>query len=303
MLHRTLLLPPRTTSPGRARRFVEGSLEGAERQEAATTAALLVSELVTNAVLHAGTGVEVELRVQQGRVRIGVSDGAGARERPHTRLQPGMTTVGRGIQLLEELAHGWGTESRAGGGKTVWFELRDDERPHPAGSKASSADVAAASGLARGGARVEVELVDVPVPAARRALDHHDELLRELALVSLNGGGAPHLSDRLLVLAERVRGQFAPLLRGLRQEVAVAAARGDRDCRLTVTVPAELRAATADFAALHAEAEGMARQGHLLTLVPDREAVCLRSWILGQLASQVAGAAPVPYTVAAGMAR
>lgn len=301
MLHRTLLLPPRTTSPGRARRFVEGSLEGAELQEAAATAALLVSELVTNAVLHAGTGVEVELCVQQGRVRIGVSDG-GARERPHTRSQPGMTTVGRGIQLLEELAHGWGTEPRTGGGKTVWFELCDDERPQPAGSVAS-ADGAAASGLTRDGARVDVELVDMPVPAARRALDHHDELLRELALVSLNGGGAPHLSDRLLVLAERVRDQFAPLLRPLRQELAAAAARGDRDCRLTVTLPAELRAATVDFAALHAETEGLARRGRLLTLVPDHEAVCWRSWLLGQLASQIGGAAPVPYRVATGTAR
>lgn len=303
MLHRTLLLPPRTTSPGRARRFVEGSLEGVELQEAATTAALLVSELVTNAVLHAGTGVEVEVRVQQRRVRIGVSDGAGVRERPHTRPQPGMTTVGRGTQLLEELAHGWGTESRTGGGKTVWFELCDDGRPQTAGSVESSTVGAAASGLARDGARVEVELVDMPVPAARRALDHHDELLRELALVSLNGGGAPRLSDRLLVLAERVRTQFAPLLRPLRQELVVAAARGDRDCRLTVTLPAELRAATVDFAALHAEAEGLARQGHLLTLVPDHEAACLRSWILGQLASQIGGAAPVAYQVATGMAR
>lgn len=86
------------------------------------TAALLVSELVTNAILHARTAVVVCVRHQGGRVRIEVHDSSGLTPRLHGFS--GTSATGRGLQLLEGLAKRWGVEPDAEGvGKTVWCEV------------------------------------------------------------------------------------------------------------------------------------------------------------------------------------
>lgn len=298
MLHRTLTLPPHTASPAKARRFVESALQTAKLDEPAMTAALLVSELVTNAVLHAGTRIEVEVRVHAGYVRVGVTDGTSAHARPQSTPRPDVAAVGRGTQLLDELADGWGTDSRASGGKTVWFELHGDDAD--AVPDAPRLHLASSGGVVahRAPRSVVVELLDVPVEPASRAVEHHEELLRELALVSLNTDRAPYLPQRLLELADRVRAQFLPLTRALRATLAGATERGEAVCDVRVELPVELREDTVDFAALHAEAEGLARQGWLLTLTPADDVVRLRCWLLGQLAAQLGGAAPVRYQVA-----
>src|SRR5680860_1187769 len=62
-------LPTDPSSPGRARTFVAEALRAADREGDADVAALLVSETVTNAVLHAGTDLEVRCRVAGEVVR------------------------------------------------------------------------------------------------------------------------------------------------------------------------------------------------------------------------------------------
>ena len=83
-------------------------------------AELLVSELVSNAILHAGTELEVVVRVMPDRVSVEVHDrGPGAATRRHYSATSG---TGRGLVLVDELAHEWGTVVTADG-KFVWFEL------------------------------------------------------------------------------------------------------------------------------------------------------------------------------------
>jgi anti-sigma regulatory factor (Ser/Thr protein kinase) len=83
----------------------------------------LTSELVTNAVLHAAASapVDYEIQLQVSRiasgVRVEVSDGNP--NMPHLR-PPG--NGGRGMHIVDAVAHTWGTFSN-GTGKTVWFEL------------------------------------------------------------------------------------------------------------------------------------------------------------------------------------
>ncbi len=84
---------------------------------------LLVSELVTNAVLHTRTDPDVTLRLNDGRLWIGVRDGSPVTPAPK-RYGPEAAT-GRGLQLVEQVAARWGVE-KASSGKVVWFELDED---------------------------------------------------------------------------------------------------------------------------------------------------------------------------------
>jgi anti-sigma regulatory factor (Ser/Thr protein kinase) len=89
----------------------------------ASDAELIVSELVTNAVLHGSGQVTIDLRLVPDGVRVAVADegpGAPARVRAGTRLQHG-----RGIALVEILADSWGVAELPTGGKEVWCVLRD----------------------------------------------------------------------------------------------------------------------------------------------------------------------------------
>jgi DNA-binding NarL/FixJ family response regulator len=106
-------------APGQARRFIREALDpGGE--EVVDTVELLVSELVTNAVVHAASEPRLEVEVSPSLVRVAVYDDdpdLPAHRDPDVE-RPG----GRGLHLLDQLASRWSAE-RAGTGKVVWFEL------------------------------------------------------------------------------------------------------------------------------------------------------------------------------------
>jgi anti-sigma regulatory factor (Ser/Thr protein kinase) len=103
-----------------ARRAVADVLSG-ERPDVVETARLLVTEVVTNVVIHARTACTVEVRLTPGVARILVSDGSTALPQP--RLHGAEASTGRGLRLLGTLASAWGISRRKGRGKTVWFEV------------------------------------------------------------------------------------------------------------------------------------------------------------------------------------
>lgn len=118
-----LELPASPASVREARHFVVGALEalGAGRQR--EVAALLTSELVTNAIVHAGGAVRVRIRNDTNVVRVAVRDSSVTPPTPRTSGDRAVT--GRGLGLVEKLASRWGTDvSSDGSGKEVWFELR-----------------------------------------------------------------------------------------------------------------------------------------------------------------------------------
>ena len=109
-----------------ARRFVAGVLESWGCDELQDSAALLVSELVTNAVVHAHSTVELAVHLRPTRVRVEVIDMA--REHVRRRDARDDEQSGRGMALIEALAVAWGIDTLLSG-KSVWFEI---ERPAPA---------------------------------------------------------------------------------------------------------------------------------------------------------------------------
>lgn len=112
-------------TPGLARRFVKRALERWAIQSELDVIELLVSELVTNSVVHAGSDVEVSVSVVSDRVRVAVFDSS---REPLTLREVGPESAsGRGLVMLDALASAWGTEFTPGG-KSIWFEVRRDFR-------------------------------------------------------------------------------------------------------------------------------------------------------------------------------
>ena len=117
----TVLLPPDPRSATTARRFTERQLAEWGLPGLVDTARLLVSELVINAVTHAGTESRLVLVSDGVGLRVEVSDHS-PRVPSLPDPSPGVPT-GRGLRIVAELAAEWGVEEGPDG-KTVWFELR-----------------------------------------------------------------------------------------------------------------------------------------------------------------------------------
>ncbi|MFC7929566.1 ATP-binding protein [Streptomyces cinereoruber] len=98
-----------------------GSEAGEERVE---DVLLLVSEVVTNACLHAGGPEEFVLRHEGGHLRVEVSDLSPEPPRPRAPRSPALPG-GHGLMVLDRLAGAWGYEVRGPGaaGKVVWLEV------------------------------------------------------------------------------------------------------------------------------------------------------------------------------------
>ncbi len=113
-------LPPEPRSATRARQLTREQLTPACPEEAVEVAALLVTELVSNAILHARTDIVLIVDVMPGRVVLRVRDGSDTA--PVARGYGPEAATGRGIALVEQLASEWGVD-RSDEGKEVWCRI------------------------------------------------------------------------------------------------------------------------------------------------------------------------------------
>lgn len=111
-------------SPARARRLARARLTGwSVCEDTCDTAALVISELVTNAIVHTASGVVVcELYDGDDLVRIAVRDEGCAPGEPHPSPQRPEEEHGRGLFLVDALSHSWGAQEH-GPGLLVWADL------------------------------------------------------------------------------------------------------------------------------------------------------------------------------------
>jgi CheY-like chemotaxis protein len=120
--HTALALPAALSSAGEARAFTRIVLDRWHASELLDDTLLVVSELVTNAVTHAGSECELRISVSPGSLRVEVVDhGIGT---PDPLPPSPSRSHGRGLHLIDAVTAAWGVKPEAGGGKMVWAELR-----------------------------------------------------------------------------------------------------------------------------------------------------------------------------------
>jgi anti-sigma regulatory factor (Ser/Thr protein kinase) len=109
-------------APRAARCFVVETLQQWGREELIDDAAIAVTELATNAVIHARSDFDVAMSLSDGGVRIAVSDGSRTLPVLH---EPSLDAPsGRGVAVVAALTDRWGIELGRTPGKTVWVVLR-----------------------------------------------------------------------------------------------------------------------------------------------------------------------------------
>jgi anti-sigma regulatory factor (Ser/Thr protein kinase) len=109
---------------GEARSFVRDALATTDAPAIIVdSAVLLISELATNVALHARTDLQVTIRFEDNTLWGEVKDWNA--RLPQPCMAPESATSGRGLSLVESLAHRWGIDQEDGG-KTVWFSLKVD---------------------------------------------------------------------------------------------------------------------------------------------------------------------------------
>lgn len=124
VLHADIELLAVPASVGVARRFTRSTLREWQLSVLAEDAELMVSELVTNAVIHARTALIVVMEVRARTLHVGVHDDS--LRAPRAPRYSTLATTGRGLGIVDALASDTGLILESTG-KTVWFELATPE--------------------------------------------------------------------------------------------------------------------------------------------------------------------------------
>ncbi len=111
-----------------ARDFVTQQLRDHELSHLVEDVQLVVSELATNAMVHAQTPFLVTLLAEAGAVRVEVRDGS--HSHPVLVAALALDPGGRGVAIVKAVSRDWGVTARASGGKSVWAEF--DSHPDAA---------------------------------------------------------------------------------------------------------------------------------------------------------------------------
>ncbi|GAC1532782.1 MAG: hypothetical protein NVS3B12_11210 [Acidimicrobiales bacterium] len=294
-----LTLEPESSSAAVARRWVVERLSHF-REDASDDVALLVTEVVTNAIIHAKTSIDVGVSIVAGAARVEVVDRSPVF--PTAKNYTVNAATGRGLTLLDALATTWGAEILPGGpvGKVVWFEVADGDRDHAPvvpdffdlDAFAEVDDLEATTSTAE---LVSVHLFGVPIRLLSEVSEQYDALFREFRLLAERSSNAPELPGRLITLVDDLTGRYRSFTTGTSAELDAAKASQRSSIDLEFRLPPEAGPATARYNDLLDEADRYCAAGSLLTLAPSPEAVALRKWLLGEFVRQVAGGTPVAW--------
>lgn len=277
----------------KARRFVGSCLDG-EPPDAVANVELVVTELVTNALLHGEPPVTVRLILTDPLVRIEVEDAGG--DLPVIALAGPGSMTGRGLALVSKLAARWGVDPGRGTNKVVWAEVGGDGPETANRPPQISREVIESSRLARAGApSYTVRLDGVPTAFLLAAKSHIDNVIRELTLLRRSSGGdVPAALASLL----SVSGEFSQAREEIKRQALAARAAGSPTVDLVLQLPEAMAGAAERYLVALDEADRYARAARLLTVASPLSHRTFRRWYVGGIASQLreltAGRAPAP---------
>ncbi len=277
-----------------ARRWASQVLMEIQRGELVESASLGVSEVITNALLHAEQPVNVRLRGTREHPRIEVRDGS--KEPPALPdLESGpeddlLLTFGRGLSIVARVSSAWGAEIDDDG-KIVWFVPQKE----PADGAGVQGTITEAPNVSREVPPavedpVDVRLIGLPLPEMKDSRQHLRELRRELRLLALGHEESYPLASSLSTFFTDLDTVF---WRGMRDDrLASALLNGAASLDLVVTVPRSIGAAFERFMELLDLADAFCRQERLLTLARTPEQISFQNWMLGEFVRQTSGAEP-----------
>lgn len=318
--YRVLSLPQDPASPRVARALLREVLAAADGEGWLESAELACTELVTNALLHAHTGVVLTIDVRPDVLLVEVADSSP--ELPTQRPLDRSATTGRGMSLVAALTSDHGVRDAGPQGKTVWFEIgaqpsagpeedllaawADDGWDSPEPPHGGSVGDRGAAAADVGATALAATLLGLPPGLWLAAEQHHDTLLRELVLYR-----AEHDDERVDM---RATDGARTLLSGVVHEAVEASRRAGTSrsalphghpgwlpwvpgpLDLQLRVPADV---VPGFAAMQDAldlAERLAVEGQLLARPGLPEIVAVRDWACEQVLAQHAGAPPIPWT-------
>ena len=286
-----ITVPAAPDSVGRVRRVLRATLDGAGvAEETMDTAILLTSELVTNAVLHARTEVQVTVVVDDG-VRVEVHDHSGMLPASRSHALDSMT--GRGLNIVGQLADDYGVElesptasGASHGGKTVWFSLSRGTTQAREPSAEHFPDVVPTTGPT-----IIVEWRGLPLLLFGVVLEHNEALMREFTLERLGDVGPtgdPLPSPLAAAAAARAR-----LAQSVEAYQPLSRAQQHMDVILRLE-PRDVDA-LAQLLPVLGQAERLSAAGRILTQPALPEIRELREWCITEIVRQAGGKAPRPW--------
>ena len=285
-----------------ARRWVATACTSIGRPDVVECAEVGVSELVTNALLHADTPIQVRLRGTRDNPRVEVRDSstdvpalpANAPMIDDDDLEGLLLTFGRGLSIVSRAAEAWGVDIEDDG-KVVWFspaaDLSEVSGPEPTISYVTP-PVAVPDLDPDGG--VEVLLADVPVRAMVGFQHHFSELRREVRLLAFADDAQFPLADdlaRVFDLADQ------PLTYTFDDEPLLAARRrGLELIDLRVRVAEAVQGDVERLIELLDLTDDFCRDEKLLSLARTPEQRDFQNWFLHELERQARGEQPSAWT-------
>lgn len=287
-------LPQLPSSVGEARRLLRGVLHTEHRDQWSDAGQLAVSEVVTNALVHAGTPVRLRVVVRETAVRVEVGDESS--HLPRRRDHAANASTGRGLKMVQDVVARWGAHPY-GEGKVVWFELAD-----AVDGEAARAPVAGTTGDRSRSEPVAVELLNVPLLMHAAWQEHASAVLREHLLVTLEAVGADDAgclevhaaaSHAMHLLLEQIPTPRLP--EDPDALIVEAVDPGMSSARLVLQVAA---ASVPHFQSLDDvldDAMALADSGDLLSPPIQPELRAMRRWLCRQVLDQAAAASPTPW--------
>jgi PAS domain S-box-containing protein len=286
-------LEPRPSSVAEARRRVRDLLLSGGRADLLDPTLLLVSEVVTNALLHAGTMINLAATLDDSGVRVEVGDGSP--HLPSRRRYAPTSGTGRGLLMLETFVDDWGVTLH-GEGKTVWFHVSGrDPQSEPALVRRDDGEAAGE------GDSIAVQLQNMPLLLHEAWQEHAETLLREYLLASLDSELVDPIqvhaeaTDAIAVLEEhvpRASVTVAPdelMTEATEPNVSVP--------RIEVPVPVT---SVAHFDTLDRAIQAaldLSDEGLVLSPPTQPEVQAFRRWLCRQVVRQASGLRPEPWTV------
>lgn len=286
-----------------ARSWVSRVLSEIGRDDLVDAAALGVSELVTNALIHSRPPLSVRIRGTIDHPRIEVVDSspvppqrAPVAPEPEDVDGDNVTTFGRGLDLVAMMSSRWGSDlAHDGRSKSVWFEPTDTV--HPESSREGEIfdfDPDFDDGPpVHDTRRIELTLLNVPPRLFAEMRRYHFEVRRELRLLAMTAPEDYPLATELTEVfqqSDRERRAAAGVSR-LDKAIAERMATIDLSYSIPVTAPSTM----ARIRDLLEECYRAFSHEHLLALQPPDVIVRLQTWYFSEFERQADGQEPIPW--------